>query len=60
MLNRFPLITEYGIINTKYDCPFYYVRARGCRDGLYKNCSPQRCNRLQGKDRARAYGKKVK
>lgn len=60
MLNGFPIISEYGVINTKYDCPFYSVRASACKDKLYKKCAPLRCNRLQGKNKARAYGQKVR
>jgi len=57
-MDKYPISSIFGKINTKRDCPFYFVKAGACKDGLYKNCSPKRCNRINGKKKARGYGDK--
>ena len=58
MFSDYPLITEYGVINTKRDCIFYSVKAGTCKDGMYKNCNPKTCNRLKAKEKSIVYRKK--
>jgi len=48
-----PIITIFGVVNSRMDCPYYNRKAWTCYDGMYKKCSIKRCNRLQGFPKSR-------
>lgn len=47
-MNQWPIMSIYGPINKRTDCPHFSGKYNACTDKLYNLCAPQRCLRIRG------------